>query len=115
MKELIGFISEGSVNGMLSAISIILALQLFFRVGEFLWKIVKDKHAITDTTMKKLTTAVYENTDTLKHLEGEIRRLESALSELPKLKTDMRRLFNAAKIMAGPDWSEIRDEIMKDY
>lgn len=107
MKAL-GFINtEEGIEVLLLSIVVLMAFYICLRLIEFFWKQYTSKSEKTDEAIKKLTRAVEENTKSLKSLDGHI-------SEFPKLKTDLNRLYTATKMLAGDQWPQIREEIMQD-
>lgn len=98
----------------IGGICVLLTLQVLFRVGEFLWKLKEKKETLSENAITALTKAVQDCTLATQLLEHRLKTLEGALTELPKLKTDLQRSFSALKILAGEKWQTIRDEILKD-
>ena len=76
-------------------------------MATFLWN-------LNNKSTEKLTKSVQENTDALRHLDGQLKETQKVFAEFPKMKTDLNRLFTATKLLAGPQWPEIRSEIMKE-
>ena len=107
MKLFAGMDTANGLAGLLASVCVLLALQLLFKVGEFLWNMKREKDKVSETTVAKLVEAVRD-------LECEIKKATTAVSELPKLKLDLRRLYLAAKILAGDRWPEVRDEFMNE-
>lgn len=93
---------------------VLLTLTILMKVGEFLWKLKEQKDHLSEATMQSLIRAVQENTGAMQLLEHRLRTLEANMSEVPKLKTDLRRFYAAVKEIAGERWPAIRDEIVKD-
>jgi hypothetical protein len=105
---------QHGVPTLLASIVIILALHLFAKVGEFLWGFVKKSGEISDQSIKDLTVEIQINTKAVTKLEGRLNEIERLISEIPKFKTDLRRLFLAVKQISGEDWPNIRRSIMED-
>ena len=74
----------------LPAICVLLVLQLLFKVGEFLWEVIKKKDEVSEKSISELTASIQ------------------------KLSLDLRRVFAAVKILAGDDWKHIRKSIMDE-
>lgn len=84
----------------LVGIVIMLAIMVVIRVGEYLMKVKDRRDAVTEKSLQQLTAAVT--------------RLEHTMSEIPKIKTDVRRFYAAVKIISGENWQKVRDEILKE-
>lgn len=93
---------------------VLLTLMIFLKVGEFLWHLKEVRENISEQTTKELIAAVQQNTVATQLLEHRLLVMEEAISEVPKLKTDLRRFYSAIKEIAGDKWPAIRDEIVKD-
>lgn len=104
------FSLEYGVTGVV----IMLAIHLLVKVGEFLWGLKEKKESASEQAVLELTKAVEDLTDSSKLLDVRIRSLESSLSELPKIKVDIRRFYTAVKIMSGEKWPDIRKQITED-
>lgn len=83
-------------------------------MGEFLWKLKEKKDSASESAIEELTKVVRESTLATQALDTKIQTLEHTLSELPKLKLDMKRFFIAVKTVAGEQWPEIRREMMEE-
>ena len=94
MKELISL--ESTLAGV-----------FIMQVLKFVWDIVKKKQDHSEDTMKYNTVAVQT-------LTASLDKLKEQISEIPKMKTDIKRSFTAHKIIAGDKWPEIRKEIMEE-
>jgi C4-dicarboxylate transporter len=102
MKALISILnSDLSIPYLLLLIVILMIVYIVFKVSEFFW----NRHQDNTDTMKQLSKNLEANTATLKNLN----------SKIPKLHTDLNRLFSAVKIITGDDWPKIREEIMKEH
>jgi adenylate cyclase len=106
--------SQQSIPGLLAGIIIILGFHLMAKIGEFLWSLVKKKAELSEKSIERLTVALKINTEAIHKLENKLTAIERDLAEVPKFKTDLRRLFAAVKYMAGTEWNEIRKVIMDD-
>ncbi len=115
MEKLLTTINSSDSGGVLLSLCLILTFQLVFNVIKFLWSIKKEKEQLSEKTIAMLVSTVSENTSALKHLDIQIKKLESTFAELPKFKLDLRRLYHAMKLVAGEEWVEIRNEIMRDF
>jgi hypothetical protein len=98
----------------IGGICVILTISVLVRVAEFVWGLREKKDSLSETTITKLTVAMQENTLAVKHLDCRLETLERSVSDLPKIKTDLRRFYSALKSLSGDRWPAIRDEIMKD-
>lgn len=114
-KLLLLFNSNQGVSGLLASVCLLLTFQVLLKVGEFLWRLKKEKDQLSEATLSKLVSAMDENTKAIKKLEGEIQKLELTFAEFPKIKLDLKRLFSAVRIVAGSNWPSVREEIMKDF
>lgn len=97
-----------------AGICVLLTIMTLFRVAEFLWKLREKKEMSSDIAMVDLTKAVQECTLSIKMLDLRLKAIETANSEFPKLRNDLRRVYTAMKEIAGEKWPRVRDEIMKD-
>lgn len=98
----------------IAGICVLLTIMTLFRVAEFLWRLKEKREMSSDIAIVDLTKAVQECTYTLKTLDMRLLAIETANSEFPKLRNDLRRIYGAMKEIAGDRWPSIRDEIMKD-
>lgn len=106
--------TKNGVASLLASICALLAFHLLFKVGEFLWEILKKKNEVSEQTFEKLTAALQVNTRAVHELKTQIHGIERDLSEIPKLKLDLKRLFSAVKTISGDKWPSIRREIMEE-
>ncbi len=104
------------LNGLtgIQAIVIMLSLHLVMGVIKFALGLFKKKTEVTDNHIVELTTALGTTTDSLKALNDKVLSLDTKLSEIPKLKKDLRRYYFAIKALAGDKWPEISKTIQKD-
>lgn len=102
------------ISGLLVSVCIILSLQLVVKVGEFLWKLKEKKDSASEEAIKNLTKALENNTETTRHLDVRLSKLETSLDGHVKLRKDVRRAFSAVKLVAGDRWPEIMKEILED-
>jgi hypothetical protein len=98
----------------IGGICVLLTLMVLVRVAEFVYSLHEKRESLSENAITELTKAVQENTFAVKMLDARIATVETSMSELPKLKNDLRRSFCAVKEIAGDDWPRIRDVIMKD-
>ncbi len=105
---------KDGVAGLLVSICVLLSLQLVFRTGMFLWALREKKESASENAIKELTAVVRLNTVATEHLDARLGEIENTLSELPKFKLDMRRMFTAIKLIAGEKWPQIRKEIEEE-
>lgn len=98
----------------IGGVCVLLTLMVLLRVAEFVWKMVERKGKISEETLETLVRAVRESTVAMKFQDQRLKSIEDAVSELPKIKTDLRRFYAAMKEIAGDQWPAIRDEILKD-
>jgi hypothetical protein len=113
-KLLLSLSNSSGLAGLLASICVLMTCRFLFSLGEFVWKIKKEKDQLSEKTILELVAAMKANTESLKTLDHEMKALKDAFAEVPKLKLDLRRLFSATKMLAGDQWSDIRDEIMRD-
>jgi hypothetical protein len=107
-------IESGSVAGLLAAITVMIGLNLVVEIGKTLWRIREKRDAVTESGIDKLSKAVDLNTAASQQLENRIKTLELTLTDISKIKIDLRRLYMAVKIMSGDSWETIRKKIMDD-
>lgn len=93
-------------NGVVG-ICVILTAHLLVKVGEFLWRFKEKKDSLSESAVKDLTKAVDA-------LTLRLSAIEPVLSELPKIKKDLRRFYAAVKALSGEKWPDIRKEILED-
>lgn len=105
---------KDGAGGLLASICVILALQVLIKVGEFLWNLKEKKDSASEAAVKELTATMLKNTEAIKLLDQKLGKIEGIISEIPKFKLDVRRMFSAVKILAGEKWTNIRKEIMKE-
>jgi hypothetical protein len=98
----------------IGGVCVLLTLMVLLRVGEFVWKIVERKEKVSEKTLEELVHAVREASISMKFIDERLKLIEAAVSEIPKMKTDLRRFYAAMKEVAGDKWPSIRDEITKD-
>lgn len=92
---------------LLASLVIIMALHLFFKIGEAVWNYLKKKSELSEQSVTGLTAAVLK-------LESRLEKIEKELSVIPKLRLDLRRIFIAVKQLAGDNWEEIKKLIMEE-
>ncbi len=122
MDEVVSLLdTKHGLSGLLLSIVAIGLFQILIKIWEFVWTVKKEKDKISEEGLKKLTQSMDNNTAAVMKLQGEfekleneIKRLEGTMAEIPKVKTDLRRLFMAVKSIAGDKWVEIRREMMSD-
>ncbi len=101
-------------SSVLAAICVVLTLRLVADLGKFLWEFKEKKDAVTESSIKHLSTAVNLSTSATEKLENRMKALEHTISDITKFKTDLRRFYAALKLVAGDDWDVIRRKIMDD-
>lgn len=99
--------SDSGVPALLGAICVLMTLHLFTRLGTFLWEMLKQKSAVSEQSIQRLIEAV-------NRLEDRVREADVLLRSIPKISRDLKQAFMAIKILAGDNWSHIRDEIAED-
>lgn len=97
-----------------AGICVLLTIFILLKVGEIFWSAREKKESLTDETLKEFSEALQENTFELKNLTFRFSELELMVGEFPKIKTDMRKFYNALRFVAGDKWSKIREEILDD-
>lgn len=93
---------------------VILALNLVFRVGTFVFGLIQKKQQVSDDTLKANTAAIIGLTTSNQKLESRLKTLEENFTEIPKVKLDLRRMYTAIKMVSGEKWKHIREVIMED-
>lgn len=113
--------AQHGVPTLLATIAIALCLHLLFRLGEFVWEVLKKKNEISEQTIKELKEALEtasqklsDNTYAVQRLEQRLDKIEVVNSAMPKMHSDLRKAFLAIKIMAGDDWGNIRELIKEE-
>lgn len=109
MEKFIDF--KDGVSGLLVSVCVLLSVQLVFKVGEFLWKIKEKKDSASEAAIRELTEVVKQNTLALEHFESKLENVEKLLSEFPKIKLDIRRFYQAIKMISGDEWEKVKKEI----
>ncbi len=112
MKELLD--TTQGVPALLASLVVILALQLVVSVGRVIWGIIKSKNDLSEQTVKDLSITLQLNTKAVEKLETSLKEIEQEISEIPKFKKDLTRLFSAVKFISGPQWPHIRKTILED-
>jgi hypothetical protein len=107
--------SPNSLPGTLTVIAALLSCHLLFKMGEFLWEILKRKSEVSEQTIQKLAVSLDFNTRATDKLELRLGQIEKDLSDNPRLKRDLDRLFIAVKIIAGDEWERIADSFKKNF
>lgn len=103
-----------NVYSVLTGILTMMCLHLLFQLGKFVWEMWKKKSEVTDKNIQKLVLAMDTNTKAVQDLAHDIVDVKGELSQIPKFKKDLSRLFTAIKHLAGDEWPEIRKAIMED-
>lgn len=106
--------TENGVPTLLAGIVIILCLHLVMNIVKFLWGFLKKKNELSEKSIERLTISLEANTKAVEKLDHRIAEAEQTIAEIPKFKTDLRRLFLAVKRIAGDDWKQIYKEIQDD-
>lgn len=106
--------AQHGIPTLLASLVIILSLHFLVKVGEFLWKLFEKKNELSEKSVQKLTSALHVNTSAIEKLETRILHAEKGLADMPKFKSDLRKLFAAVKFIAGDEWIKIRQEVMSD-
>lgn len=91
----------------LVSICVVLSLHLVFKLIEFLWKLREKKDLASETAITKLT-------ETLDKTNFRLEKLESSLDGQVKLRRDVRRSFQAVKILSGDQWPTIMNKIVEE-
>lgn len=98
-----------------AGILVTLVLNLLIQVAKFLWSLKEKKDLVSDDSIKELTKSVCDNTKALQSLEMRLSKIEEYIAEFPKIKSDVRKSFQAIKIISGENWPEIRKQIEDDF
>ncbi len=104
--------SQHGSSTLLAGIAVMLCLHFVFKVGEFLWNMLKKKSELSDLSVEKLTTAINHGTNAIEKLEHELISLKKDMAQIPRFKHDLRRAFMAIRIISGEKWPKIREELM---
>lgn len=104
------FTLEYGVGGL----CVLITLGILVKVAEILLRVREKKESFSDSSLAELTKALQANTTAMQFFDLRLKAIEVSTSEMPKLKTDIRRFYSAMKEIAGERWPAIRDEIMKD-
>ena len=99
---------------LLATIAVVMILNLIFRIGSFAYEILKKKVQVSEETMLANTNAISSLNATMQKIEFRLGNVEGALSDNPKMKTDLRRCFTAMKLLAGAEWNTISKIITDD-
>lgn len=105
--------SQHGLATLLASLVIILSLHLFLQLAKIVWALLKTKSTTLETNVSNLAKAIEQNTIAYQKLELRLSKLEIDLSTLPKVKIDLRRIFNVIRYLAGKDWQKFR-KIMDD-
>lgn len=112
MEEILN--SGHGVPAILASIVILLAFQLFLKLGEIAWEMLKKKDEVSQKSITKLTEALETNTKATQELKMQFAEMKDEISTLPQLRLDVRRAFRALRMLAGDEWEEIKKAIMDD-
>ncbi len=96
------------------ALVVLVALHLVVRVGQFLWTFKEKKDAITESGIEELSKAVRACTATIEKLECRIKSVEVMITDVNKIKVDLRRAYVAIRLITGDRWTQIRKIIMEE-
>ena len=102
-----------SINSV-QALVIMLGLLLLSSVGKFVFGLLKKKTDISDEAIKSLTDAMNKNTVAINDLKKDFDNIEDRLSEVKKLKKDLRRFYIGFKMLSADRWPEISKAIQED-
>lgn len=106
--------TDQNLLSVLMGIVLMMSLNFLLNLGKVAWDFIRKKNEVSESNVKDLIKSMDSNTRAVEKLEHKMVGVERNLSELPKLKEDLRRLFSAIKVVAGEDWPDIRKEIMED-
>lgn len=111
MKDLL---SLDSVPSLISSLAVILALNLIFAVGKFVFELVKKKSDDSDKSLARLTALRESDSVSLAKMDTKLAEIEKDLHEIREIKKHLRRIFTAVKLLSGEKWADIRKVIMED-
>jgi hypothetical protein len=98
----------------LSAIIVLLSLNIVVKVGQFLWDQKAKRDAVTETGIEELSKAVRDCTSSLQALQAKIEKIEPILRDVTKIKLDLRRVFFVLRNLAGEKWTAIRSQMLEE-
>jgi hypothetical protein len=99
--------NDHGIVTFLATITFTLIINSGIGLFKFVWNLFQKKGELSEKSITDLTVALQNNTQSVKQLEHRIVEAEKMISELPKLKNDLRRLFIAMKIVSGEKWADI--------
>lgn len=115
MEKLFSIDTQNGITGLLASVCVLMSFQFLLKLGEFIWKLKKEKDQLSEQGVAKLAQSMESNTAAIQHLESQLKSLQSTMAEIPKVKIDMKRLFSAVKALAGDEWPRIRKEIIDEH
>lgn len=74
--------TSNGISGLLASLCVLLSLQIVIKVGDFLWKLQKEKFQISEETVKKLSSSMEQNTKAISYLEGRLKSLEHTILKI---------------------------------
>jgi hypothetical protein len=102
-----------TLPGTLTVIVALLTCHLLFKMGFFLWSIIKEKNQVSEQTFVKLSESLEHNTSATVKLELRLFQIEKDLADIPKLRKDFEKLFIAVKVIAGDQWEHIKHDFLE--
>lgn len=92
---------------VLAALTLVSTLRLLSHVFSYLWGLRQRKDRRIERALETLAVALRQNNARLK-------TLELTLATAARVKVDVKRLYAIVKILAGDDWQEIREQVLRD-
>ncbi len=99
---------------LLASLVVILALNFFAKIGEFVFNMFKKKSEGVDQEITKIDISLTQNTQVMRELRIQVQQLERELSDVHKLNADIQKLFSALKYLAGKKWPEVKKVMAED-
>lgn len=96
-----------TLPGLLAALTVVSTLRLLSHISAYLWNLRQRKDRKIERALETLAVALRQNNARLK-------TLELTLATAARVKVDVRRLYSIVKILAGDDWQEIREQVLRD-
>jgi hypothetical protein len=105
MEQLL--IHAETLPGLLAALTVVSTLRLLSHVSGYLWGLRQRKDRKIERALETLTTALRQN-------NGRLKTLELALTTAVRVRVDVRRLRAAVRILAGDDWDDVWQQVLRD-
>lgn len=109
MEEL--FAGSHGAPQLIALLIVVLTCRLLFDVGKVWFDRSERKDELTDSAVKSLTEALQKNTASVIRLDQRIHEIEHQMNDLPKIKTENRRMI---KFLSGTRWPEVKKAASDD-